>query len=180
MGCGKPFCTCCETSYVAGLADGFKSGFDLGFRRGHRSGYVSGYLDRHNGYEPLPAYKADIERALPVYEPPKLPDPLKLACGCYSTCTCKPLLPNPISTYRPPEPPVLRLACGCFGTCTCPPAIPNPISTYKPPELPVLRLSCGCFGTCTCPPTIPDYTNNLLGTTKRCTCVGICICGNRY
>ena len=150
MGCGKLYCTCCETSYAAGLADGFKSGFEIGYNRGHRNGYVSGYLDRHNGLEPLPQYKNDIKSLLPVYEPPKLPNLNQLSCGCYITCTCKPLLQKSFS-YEPPTIPSLnRLSCGCYGTCNCLKSMSLPSSTY---------------------------INSLFR--ERCTCIGLCICGKR-
>ena len=130
--CGKPFCSCCDRSYAAGLGDGFNAGFQVGYSRGHRAGYVSGYLDAAAGREPLAMYANDIKPLLPdTFKPllPARPDPVSvlptttpsyldrsLPCGCWGTCTCPKLL-----------------SCGCYGTCTCP-----------------KQLSCGCYGTCMC------------------------------
>jgi hypothetical protein len=83
---------------------------------------------------------------------PKLPDLRRLPCGCYRTCTCRPLLPDPIPSYEAPKlPDFNRLSCGCYRTCTCRPLLPDPIPSYEPP-----------------------------GFSKKCTCVGLCYCGNRY
>ena len=142
MGCGKPFCTCCETSYAEGLADGFKAGFNVGYRRGHRAGYISGYLDGYNNLEPLPAYKAEILPLLPEYKPVKLLPAGKLACGCWHYCTCR-IVPE-LPTYKPlrlgdPD----RLPCGCLYTCTC----------WSRPLIPTrtrLLNECSCIGVCYC------------------------------
>ena len=143
MGCGKPFCTCCETSYVAGLADGFKSGFETGYKLGHRNGYVTGYLDRHNNLEPLPQYKASVQSLMPVYEPPKLPELNKLSCGCLITCTCKPLLAETSNNQLPDIPSLNRLSCGCYGTFSCIKSVQNYFN-------PILQDRCTCIGNCIC------------------------------
>ena len=114
MGCGKPFCTCCETAYAEGLADGFKSGFEIGYKRGVRSGYISGYLDGYHRLEPPPAYKKEIASLITSYEPPMLARRIRLSCGCYGTCTC--LLPIPSLSYSSLYP---KRKCTCIGVCYC-------------------------------------------------------------
>ncbi len=140
MGCGQKYCTCCETAYAEGVADGFRSGFEIGYKRGHRSGYISGYLDCSRGLEPLPEYKSEITPLIDYYKPPKLTEVGRLPCGCYWTCTCKPMLPEPIGTFMSK-----RLSCGCYGTCTCPPSFSS-IDYLNSPR----KRKCTCIGICTC------------------------------
>lgn len=129
--CGKPFCTCCETAYADGFCDGYKNGFSAGYTRGHRAGYVHGYLDGATDTPPLPIYEPLIKSLLP--------DPLRLSCGCYGTCTC----PRLLATIEPPLLTV-RLGCGCYGTC-----LGHHKRAITPPVTPV-RLRCGCYYACTC------------------------------
>ena len=125
--CGKPFCTCCETAYVAGFVDGLSTGLVAGYDQGHRDGYVAGYLDAEANIPPLPGYQPTVEVLRMLEDTPK-----RLDCGCYGNCVCDLLHRQPLPTVRvscyispqsllPKSLDALlgNLPCGCRSVCTC-------------------------------------------------------------
>jgi len=99
MSCGNPFCTCCQTSYLEGLCDGYR----LGYRRG----YVHGYADGALGLDPPAAYQNDILRRIEQLNKPRLlhkPSWLQSAWEREH---------ESLMLYRAPR------ICTCIGVCTC-------------------------------------------------------------
>jgi len=92
MSCRNPFCTCCQSTYLDGLNDGFA----LGFRRGYNAGYVAGYVDATRHLDPPAAYLRAINHALDQDRDGKrlnaaaylLPKPRPRRCTCFGVCTC--------------------------------------------------------------------------------------------
>lgn len=129
MACSDLFCSCCRRAYAAGLSDGLKIGYQAGFG----DGYVSGYVAAAKKQPPLLAYQSRIESSLGN----------RLACGCYLTCTCAPVLPA-----SEPQKLAGTLACGCFVTCRCTSRALLP--SLESPKLLGTRFACGCYGICNC------------------------------